>query len=342
MRTTSQFLAIFLFITISISLIIPRQFDSKYPKSIRPEFDSQVRTIHQDEMSVLKPEIVLMGDSTLRESVDFEQLSTRMGIQTYGIAIPGSSSALWYLILKNEVSHTTHKPRYLVIFFRDTVLTTPDFRVDGRYFIMIDEFAAPQEDLLVKYSYLSQMNLIERIAEAYLPLYGDRANVRDRINYRLDYSLPIRLMACGEVCVNEANESLFESEVDLDALEREIDMADSYLLENQNLLFKRQVKNSYLPEIIRMAKENEMQLVIMEVKTLPRPRSSTATLLRKEYIDSLQAYLAEQGVIYYSFADEPRLTNEHYFDPIHLNLEGKVRFTQILAETLQKLIQREH
>ncbi len=339
MRTASQFIAIFLFITISSSLIIPRQFESKYPRSIRPEFDSQVRAIHQDEMNDLKPEIVLMGDSTLRESVDFELLSAQMGTQTYGIAIPGSSSALWYLILKNNVVHSMHKPPYLVIFFRDAVLTTPDFRVDGRYFIMVDEFAAPQEDLLVEYSYLRKMNWLERIAAAHLPLYGDRANLRERIDYRLNHFLPIRLMGCGEVCVDEAIVSVFESEVDLDVLEREIDMADSYLWENQNLIFDRQVEKSYLPEIIRMAKENGMQLVLMEVKTLPRPRSSTATLLRKAYFNSLRAYLEEQGVIFYSFADEPRLTKKYYFDAIHLNLEGKAYFTQILAETLQKIIE---
>ena len=155
MRSFLQFVFFFIIIAILGSLAISIRYETAYPKSIGPKLDRRVRTTHSEGISAHQPKIVLMGDSTLKLAVDFEQLASSLSAKTYGIAIPGSSSALWYLIIKNNIAAANFKPDYLVIFFRELMLTTPEYRVDGNYFTTIDEFASPEDEQLIQFSYLN-------------------------------------------------------------------------------------------------------------------------------------------------------------------------------------------
>lgn len=328
-----QFLIFFIVLVALASLVTALLTPGPYPRRLGPVLDDLVRTNHRDSLEELEPQVVLMGDSTLRESVDFEQLSEDLGMQAYGVAVPGSTTALWYLVLKNNILPAAHKPETLVIFTRETLLTTPEYRVDGRYFATIDEYAAREEPLLLELSYLGQMSALERLAARYLPLYGERIQVREWIDALIDYSLP-GLFGCDPACVNEALRSVYSGNVYVEAFMREQDMVDSYLWGLDKLLFERQLQRSYLPEIVRMTREHGIQLILVEVKTWARPGSTTTALLRAAYLRDLQTYADTNGIPIVSFANDPRLPRAYFPDGFHLAPQAIPIFTHLLAEEL--------
>jgi hypothetical protein len=338
MRKFATFLILVLVFGVLASLLITIRYPGGYPQRLGPQFDERVRYNHFDYMNQEQPEMVLMGDSTLKDSVDFDLLSKELGIKTYGIATPGSTSALWYLTLKNNIITAGHKPDYLVIYTRETLLTTPEYRVDGVYFATIDEYAAEDEPLLLERSYLQQMDPLERLAARYLPVFGERAQVRSSIDYRIDHTLPVRF-GCGEVCVDQVLHDVFPGAVDSDAILEAQDQSESDLWTVDRLLFSHQLPRSYLPEIARMTRENGIQLILVEMKTWRSAPSSTAALLRRIYMQNFQAYAEANGITIISFAGDPRLPQEFFPDGFHLKKEAMPFFTGLLAEALSPVLQ---
>ncbi len=158
------------------------------------------------------------------------------------------------------------------------------------------------------------------------------------MDYRINHTLPLSIFNCGEVCVLSALREVFTAEVDVDALNLEQDETEGYLWQAKNLLFKRQLNRSYLPEIVRIAQENEIQLILVEVKTLASPSSSNAAFMRHTYFQALHAYAAQNQVHIISFDNDPRISSEFYFDNFHMLPIGKPIFTDLLAEELRPII----
>lgn len=161
---------------------VPRRYNTAYPKTMAgPEFDPYVRLNVRTDMHDLQPPLVFMGDSILYDGVDLEQFNQFTGIQAYEVVFAGSASALWYLILKNGLLASDYKPPVLVILFRDTMITTPDYRVNGRYYRMLDEFATDEDTLALQLAYINSMSPIEQFADRFFPLYGQRLDLRDSL-----------------------------------------------------------------------------------------------------------------------------------------------------------------
>jgi len=49
-------------------------------------------------------------------------------------------------------------------------------------------------------------------------------------------------------------------------------------------------------------------------------------------------YLHVNNVLFLDFAVETRITQEHFKDAYHMNKEGQIFFTEILAEELNKIL----
>jgi hypothetical protein len=339
MRKFAAFLILLLLLVALTSLLVTFRYPAQYPYSLGPEFDDRLRVNHRDYLDAERPSLILIGDSTLRDSVDFKQLQQELGISIYEMASPGSSTALWYLVLKNNIILAEHKPDYLVLFTRETMLTTPEYRVTGGIFLTIDEYAGPDEPLLLERSFLQKMSPLERLAARYLPVYGQRAEVRSSIDYRINHTLPV-LFQCGEDCVSSARQNIFSADVDMEAIQEAQDEAENYLWEMDKLLFQRQLPRSYLPEIVRMTRENDIQLILVEMKTWKEPPSTTIALLRRLYQRDLQAYADANDILTISFANDPRLTPDLFPDGFHLAKEAVPFFTHMLVEALQPMIQQ--
>ena len=115
MRFLLKFSLILSIIVIITSIILPRKYRLEFPRDPGPILDKNVRLNYIDILVEQKPEIVLIGDSTLNLGVDTDLLSKQTGESIYSIGIPGSASALWYLILKNNIAASPYKPNFFMV-----------------------------------------------------------------------------------------------------------------------------------------------------------------------------------------------------------------------------------
>jgi lysophospholipase L1-like esterase len=99
--------------------------------------------------------------------------------------------------------------------------------------------------------------------------------------------------------------------------------------------FELQLPRSFLPEIVRLCKENGIQLILVRMKTLNFPVVETEPRALSEYISDLRAYLDQNDVVLLDFSHDVRLTSAHFLDAVHMNAEGRAVFTPMLADALR-------
>jgi hypothetical protein len=316
------------------SLIIPMRYDLSYPKKLGPKFDNSIRRQYMRDIVEKNAELVLIGDSVLVLSVDPEQLEQLTGKSTYSLSIPGSASAVWYLAMKNVIAKSTHKPRYVIIVFRDTILTAPGYRVNGKYFTLVDMLANTDDTLVIQKSFIQQMSPAEQWADRYLPLYGSRLRLRETLDYYTRYTLT-NLTGCDPQCNDNANFTVFQDlNLDSNLLVEAIATAESYLYTPKQMDFAAQLDQSFLPDIIRLAQENNLQLILVRTKHLDTPTEASESAPLKGYIQALKSYAEQNGVIVLDFAYDKRLTSDLFVDSHHLSEAGSIVFTKMLAEAL--------
>ncbi|MGE5250886.1 MAG: hypothetical protein ACM3QS_11815 [Bacteroidota bacterium] len=338
MRLLVRYLLLLVGITAWSWAVFPARYGVEFPRQPGPRFDSQIRLFQQRSIDTRQPEVVLVGDSTLEVGVDADELGRLTQRSTLSIAIPGSASAVWYLLLKNNIVDALHPPRTLVIIERDTILTAPGYRVQGSYFKQIDEFAGRNEPLLLQRSFLNQMNPVERAAEKYIPLYGARMQARDELDRFVRYSLP-GLAGCDPGCTDNAMYSTFGAgDLEPGELRNAVSAAEQYLYTSRQLNFHEQVEQSFLPEIIRLAQEHHIQLIVVRLKTYASGMGDLESAALKRYVRDLSGYLHQNNVVFLDFGNDPRLRREFFADPIHLNEQGRKTFTVLLAEALRQVL----
>ena len=319
-------------------LVVPRRFDIEFPRQPGPDFDRQMRKTYIDILDENKTDIVLIGDSTLRLATDPDLLAELTEKRVENIDFPGSASAFWYLVIKNNLVLAEHRPEAIVIVFRDTMLTAPGYRVHGAYFAKLAEFAAPEEPVLLEKAYLNQMGMVAKWSEKYFPLYSAREDIQKEIDSQIRYTLP-KWLNCDQFCTDRSMYAIFTaSDLEPGQLRTAIATAEGYLYTPSQLNFKRQVDKSFLPDMIRLTKERGIPLIAVRLKTQSIGAGNLETSEIRQYVGELSDYLNAQGVIFLDYGQDPRLDSEHFRDSIHLNPKGEELFTQILAEDLNEVL----
>ncbi len=339
MRSFVQYF-VSLIVLIGVSfLFVPRFYGDAYPKPLGPDFDPSIRLIFQKHINASQPQVIVMGDSLASTNVDPAALSQDLNKSVYDISLPGSASTLWYLIIKNNIVTAKNKPEYLIVIFRDSMLTTPDYRVQGSYFQQIDEFANSDDKLLIKLAFTNKMNWLEKLADQYLPPYGSRQKFRATIDGTFRDIAPRILLGCDTNCVDGALSAVFRQDKFLSKVMGDaINSADDYLYTDQNLNFSQQINQSFLPEIVRMCKENNIKLILVRAKTFRFSPQSPAPSALDTYMTQFADYAKQNDVVFLDFSNDARLTPDLYFDPVHLNAKGQQTFTQMLSESLSPFI----
>jgi hypothetical protein len=304
-----------------------------FPREAGPILDDKLRTNHLKYIEEKRPQVVLMGDSTLGASVNPAQLGELTEKSIYSISIPGSASALWYLILKNNIAEAAYKPQYLLVVFRDTILTAPGYRVHGSYFDLVDEYADSNDHLLMQNSFVGLMNPLEMAAEKYFPLYVARTEIRQGIDSKIRYFAPA-ITGCHVDCTDQALAEVFVgADLEPGALMDAVGAAESYLYTPDQFDFDNQVEQSYLPEMVRIANENNIKLVLVRIKVETHGRDPKLDA----YMDSLKSYVHENNAFMLDYGNDPWLTHDLFLDSIHLNPQGQIVFTQMVADGFNEL-----
>jgi hypothetical protein len=341
MKAFLQYSAILLTLIVASWIVIPARYNISYPRDVRPQFDKYIRRNYVNAIEAQHPDIVLLGDSMLYPAVNQTVLSERLNKKIMAVGLPGSASTLWYLIVKNNILEAQSPPKYLAIFFRDTMMTVPGYRVTGRYFEQIDEFAGPKDGELIKRAYLNQMNPLEKLAEAWFPPFGSRWSIRRGIDSRIRYTLPSLKLGCEQACMDNAMEVVFgDMNMARNFLSDALAAADDYLYSNTALNFDQQIGESFLPELIQLTRERNIQLILVRMRILRFVVPGSEPPGLSKYNQGLSDYLAANGVIYLDYSRETRLSHDEFADPLHMNSAGQAIFTDLFAQDLLKFIQK--
>lgn len=339
MRAFRNYFILVVLASVALSAFMVIYSGSPYPSVVGPVFDDDVDTTHRKIIEIQRPEVILLGDSLVEENVDTAALSNQLGVDVYPIAYPGSSSAVWYLAMKNILAASSYHPPTVVILFRDDILTAPAYRVNGKYSLAVEMLASSSDTLVAQLAYINNMNPIERWAEAYFPIYGQRLKIRQRIDYQLRYTLTRNLLDCGKRCTDTAmDEELRTANMEMNVLSEAVFTAESYLYSSALLDFERQLPRSFLPEIIRLARENGIRLIFVRSETLLFPNEASEPLGLDEYLADLERYFAANNVAYADLNANGGIPDEYFRDLVHMNPEGRIVYTEALGEALLPLI----
>jgi len=324
----------FLFVALLVSSgYIGYHHQKEYPRTLSLQFNRGINDEHLRALEKAKPDIVLIGDSTLHYGVDAAQFSEEININSYALAVPGSATAAWYLVMKNIILESPKRPSHVIILFRDTMLTTPYFRTTGRYFELLDDYAQRNEPVLTELIYKNQMNPVERLLEQYLPLYSARWDVREEIDDLLRHRIPSIIFGCTHECSQQAIASVLGREVDMVAFNQMVNDSGEGLYSPEAMNFDKQVGGSFLPVLIDLAHQNDLILVFIRTRTLNFPTAASEPLELRKYMKSLHSYLAQYPDVYLiDLSQDTRLNDSLFIDSLHLNARGQEEFTSILAE----------
>lgn len=329
-----RYFSLFIIALIVFSIFaIPAHFQVPKTKPIGPLLDSNVHKGYQKIVNQEKPKIVLLGDSYLDTGIDEAYLNELTNEKIVKIAKHGSASAMWYLLIKNNIVTARNKPAYIVVFFRGTMLTTPEFRTTGTYLTNLDEFASPDDRLFVQLAYVSQMSKFEQFLDQYIPLYAYRQLIRTSIDRMLKYPLPARALDKDTEEVNLALNNAF-GDPEIAQLNAIINAAEMYLYKPSKLDFESQLPRSFLPEIVDLCRNNDIQLVLVREKVIEFSTEAQQPKGLTDYTRSLEAYLNEKHVIFFDLAFDPRIKKDYFYDSLHMTEEGKMFFTEIFAQEL--------
>lgn len=269
-----------------------------------------------------RPECVFIGDSMLRSRIDAGRLNQLAHFRCNVLAYPGTGSAVWYLIMENIVGALAHPPQLAVIFFRDRQLTLPALRTEGRYRNGLEVFMRgpePRFEEILDSAQSARARFVQRIL---LHIYPAQ---KHRLEWQEDFQDHVLKLAVGAKAKSPTRARLAEI-FGLKNLRHHHDLQDP--LENEEKMrmngdnqdFAEALKNSFLPMILKTAKDHQIQVTFFRVKCRPH-RWMTIEPDRpalRQYIRDLDAYLKSHGAIFVDESQAPEITEDFYGEGDHI------------------------
>ena len=323
-------LSIGVFLLINLAFFPANKFAINHDIAYNPNFNLSPYSLKKNIESK-KPEIILLGNSMLGRGVHEGYLNYLTKKNTIIITNGGSATAWWYLALKNVITKTNSKPKLLVIFFRDNFLSIPDFRVNGEYKDFIDVLANRNEPILDQKAYFNKIGKIEFFLKSYWPLYQKK----DKFIEKLDKTIK-------STSANLLNKNYDYAENIIDSVFADSNLVQEILTltqqkaekttKSKEIDFNTSINKSFLPNIIELAKQNNIQLTFVRVKKRRDIEKNMQPEFIIEYMKNLKKYLKTRNIELFDFSDDERLTLAHYSDGDHMNDSlGIKTFTEILS-----------
>jgi len=297
------------------------------------------KIIYENNIRVYRPSVVLLGNSMLGHGVDERLFSQLSGTRTMSVWSLGGQSAWWYLVLKNVITEAPVKPKVVAVFFRDTDLTEPSYRVADKFRFNIDDMAGAHEPLLDRLAYLNNLNIPQYTLFKYCPAYRSREDTKRKLEMFVKDVFVSDLLGLKTGQVDETIERVFADEKMNQELLTQYQLSTEAKKEKAIFNFSQQLEKSFLPYIIRQAKDNSIKLIFVRFKKRRdiHPGQEPAELV--QYIKELNEYLAGRGVTLLDFTHDPRINIEFYAEGDHLSLSGSRLFTEILVQSMKPVIE---
>ena len=311
----------------------PSYIPALEPARARQPFDP----VPIEELRAINPGIVVIGDS-MAGRIHKRRLEELAGTPVAPILRNATGSAHWFLIFKNYVIASGIRPKAVVVFFRETNLTDPMFRLGDPYRANADALSHDFEPEL-------DAAVASRTQGGWFRVHStlDRLYAVEQTRRWLEPELagwPARLVADGGgdagLQAAPANELLPElnTAFALDRLRTAV-AADMGVATNDALDFQREVHRSVLPSFLALAKQHDIKLIFVRVLRRPEDgRAPAESPALQRYIRDLGAYLQANGAIFRDDRYYPGMASLPYDDGDHISRAAMVPYTELFFEQM--------
>lgn len=281
------------------------------------------------ELRSAHPGTVIVGDS-MALRVDPDRLAQLSGRPVVPIIRLATGAAHWYLLLKNYVVASGVAPDHVVIFFRDTQLTDPLWRLIGKDRFSTDRYALDREDELNRVVAAHVRNPWFRLHSAI-----DRAYAVERTREWLEPALTASI--ARRVAPDQSHDDFVGAMNGMFGLDRlrAFEAADMGEADQASLDFASRVPISTLPLMLDLARTHGMHLTFVRVLRRPsngQPPRESARLHR--YVTDLRTYVEARGATLLDDRDVPALWRLAYDDGDHILDPERPRYTDIFYDRL--------
>ena len=310
--------------TALVALALTRALAAVLPEPPKQPFDDrpllQMRKAHFD--------LVFLGNSMLGSRIDGEVLNRLIAPRRAAVFVEnGSGSAVWYLQLKNQIIASGTAPRRVVVFFRGQRLTLPRNRTQGRYLETLERHSHEREPHLERMlagEENSFRSFARRAARAVAPIRGVRTALEqtsDRVGFALANAVakPLpqarrrheinELFAWQKLRPRPDPEPEPEEEVSGDAL-----------------------PPSFLPEMLRLARENDIELFFVHVQKRPRGGVAVHSAAHRAYLERLAAWLEANGAGFRDLTGADWVPESWYARSDHIDRAHRAEYTRLFVE----------
>jgi hypothetical protein len=287
-----------------------------------------------------RPDFVFMGDSMLWSRIDDELLGQIIGRPVHSIVNFGGKSAFLYLSFKYQFLPAKVPVKRAFFFFRGTTLVLPKLATTGAYYEGLLQKICPMPDPVFERLVRGQSNsLADRLSNRLkwlLPVQDNQKMVREALS-----QAALWLTVPGSLATSER--SRFRNQVNerfsLNKTGSGHDKADDQLTgESESYDFNGMVDQSFVPEIIRLADENKVEIAFIRVQQRPPDTGFVEDKPEmKAFLRDLQAYLQLHGADYYDFTGDPEITLPMYALGDHIR--DPKEYTPIFAKRVKHLLQ---
>ena len=282
-----------------------------------------------------RPDWILLGNSMLNSRVEDSYLEELSGQRLYKLSFSGTKSAMWFLMLKKIVIESGVHPRCVTLFFRDRDLIRPELRAEDNA-EMIDRLKGRDEPewKQVMGSYEAKRftpwqqltNRVEKSLAGAYPADDLREWSRGKIEKRAFDVSSIGAGGGERTRRSERNDLLSmdhmrkTAEHDSDAALEAMLAAAEDLERHQPMLFDSSPDHSFLPHMVRLAKDHGIKLHLHRIKTnpdLPQLGPDEERVLQT-YLSELKAYAERENCLYSDETGEKELTGDLFVDSMHI------------------------
>jgi hypothetical protein len=308
------------------------------PAPRRPFDEKPLRLMKKEH-----PRVVLLGDSMLETRIDPKVLNRVSGQPCFVLAQPGSSSATWYLMLKNLIAVQSTPPRTVIIFYRNRQLTLPTHRAEGEYRKSMEPYMADAEPVLATLlgPVRKSTGPLDRVVQTVYPLERRRERAQDKVQaWALDLVASSREY---EEIHNAAKQLFSPKHLRIGNAVDEGKEGGAASLDPDDHKFTAMVGHSFLPHLLEIARSKGIQLVFYEVKRRPNPDGTPGeeSPTRDEYDQALHAYLEKAGARFFDETREADITVDFYGSGDHVAPAMMPRYTELFWQKVGKLVEAE-
>ena len=344
-----------LLVLIGVALAVPTVLVQK----VRPELENAERQAEfkrndpeaeRQRLARSDPEWILVGNSMLNTRINPKELSRVSGLEAMKLAEGGSQSAIWFLFLKRIVLESGVKPKWITVFFRETDLTWPDFRIGGtneELIKLLDGQKQPEwQQVIVNRGSAGGKaatgDVVGRVSEGLKAMLGGedwRKWGRSRLQHASFEATEFGGGMAHDLRRREMNERF-----SLDHLRHDLG-ADTAMATGSvagiaaadadgegagdvgrygagPAEFDGSPDASFLPHIIAVAKQTGARVHFHRVKLRRRAADGIGDSERMTaYLKALRGYLEKEGCAFTDESDDPLITADLYADGDHISRE---------------------